>query len=221
MILPSLRSSATLGLCILLAACTSSGTAIWESIRTGFRSAPPVDQSSLSGDVSYIRLQIDGREVYLALGYVDEHPRGPVEVWYSEGREVLRLQGGRLVGTAGLSTEWRGVVMPELPSWRAMVAGHRWTRQRDVMPGYRMGVTDTLEVRGISAPKGVKLVGFEGVELAWFQETARTVPDEPALRLPPVRYAVHVGEDGTETVVFAEQCVAADLCFSWQLWPTS
>jgi hypothetical protein len=32
---------------------------------------------------------------------------------------------------------------------------------------------------------------------------------------------VHVDEDGTETVVYGEQCLAADLCFTWQLWPTS
>ena len=206
---------------LLFAACTSSGSAIVESMRAGLRAPPPVDQSALNREASYLRLQVEGREVYLALGYVDEHPQGPVEVWYSEGREVLRLQGGRLVGVAGMRTEWRGVVMPALPAWRAMSAGHRWTRLRDVMPGYRMGVTDTLEVRGIAAPEGVKVVGFEGVELAWFEEYARTVPDDPALRLPPSRYAVHVDEDGAETVVFAEHCVAADFCFSWQLWPTS
>jgi hypothetical protein len=207
---------------LLLAACTSSGSAIVDSLRVGLQSPPAVDRSTLNPDASYIRLQVDGREVYLALGFIDEHPQGPVEVWYSEGREVLRLQGGRLVGVAGLPTEWRGVVMPaELPAWRAMRTGHRWTRLRDVMPGYRMGVTDTLEVRGIPAPKGVKVVGFEGVELAWFEETALTIPDDPALRLRPSRYAVHVDEDGTETVVFAEQCVTADFCFSWQLWPTS
>jgi hypothetical protein len=212
-------SIACLGL--LLTACTSSGSAIWDSMRAGVRPAPPVDQSTLSRDVSYLRLLVDGREVYLALGYVDDQPRGAVEVWYSAGREVLRLQGGRVVGTAGLLTEWRQVVLPELPAWRAMVGGHRWTRGRDVMPGYRMGVTDTLDVRGIPAPPDVKLTGFEGVALVWFEERAETMPADPALRLPPARYAVYVDEAGTETVVYGEQCIAADLCFTWQLWPTS
>ena len=206
---------------LLLTACTSSGSAIWDSIRAGVRPTPPVDQSTLNRDVSYLRLLVDGREVYLALGYVDDQPQGAVEVWYSAGREVLRLQGGRVVGTAGVLTEWRQVVLPDFPTWRAMAGGYRWTRVRDVMPGYRMGVTDMLDVRGIPAPPDVKLTGFEDVALVWFEERAETTPADPSLRLPPARYAVHVDEDGTETVVYGEQCLAADLCFTWQLWPTS
>lgn len=206
---------------LLLTACTSSGSAIWDSIRAGVRPTPPVDQSALSRDVSYLRLRVDGRELYLALGYVDPQPQGAVEVWYSAGREVVRLQGGRVVGTAGLLTEWRQVVLPQLPAWRDLTGGHRWIRTRDVMPGYRMGVTDTLDVRGIPAPPDVKLTGFEGVALVWFEERAETMPADPTLRLPPARYAVYVDEAGTETVVYGEQCIAADLCFTWQLWPTS
>ena len=46
---------------------------------------------------------------FLVLGYVDTSSDGPVEVWYSGSGEVVRMRHGRVVGTTGLSTDWRAV----------------------------------------------------------------------------------------------------------------
>lgn len=179
----------------------------------------------------YLRVTIGSRAVFLALGNEDNHPQGPIEVWYSAEREVLRLQNGRIVGAVGLTTEWRAVSLPELPSWSAVArapAPVPWVRVRDVMPGYRFGVRDELLLRVIPPPRNSALQGLEPQNLNWFEERLQANPlvQFPATlftglsidsRLPPARYAVDLRE-GKEIVVYGEQCLAPDLCFSWQRW---
>src|SRR5208282_1536401 len=58
-------------------------------------SASHESSSRLDPRFNYLRVQVDRREVFLALGYVDSTPEGPVEVWYSGTGEVLRLRDGR------------------------------------------------------------------------------------------------------------------------------
>ena len=188
-----------------------------------------VADASLNPDFRYLRVVVDGRVVFLALGNEDKDARGPVEVWYSAEREVLRFQNGRLVGAVGLSTEWRDVSLPVLPSWLALSRAEnptRWTRIRDVMPGYRFGVRDALVLRRIAAPNKSEIRGLDPGALTWFEEQADT---DPASRdagaasfqaLPLARYAVDL-RDGKETVVYGEQCLAPELCFSWQRWPVA
>jgi hypothetical protein len=165
----------------------------------------------------YLRVTVDGRIALLALGYVEREQGGPVEVWYSAHREVLRLQNGRLVGAVGVSTEWRNVALPVLPAWSALArAGQplHWVRVRDLMPGYRYGVRDALALRAIVPPARSALQGLDPQQLVWFEE--RLEPAEGADALPPARYAVDLAR---ELVVYGEQCLAPDLCFAWQRWP--
>jgi hypothetical protein len=185
----------------------------------------------LNPEFRYLRVTIEGRVAFLALGYVDSHPQGPIEVWYSAFREVLRLQNGRIVGAVGLTTEWRSVLLPELPSWSALArAGEpvRWTRARDVMPGYRFGLKDALTLRVVPVPKTSALQGLDPQSLTWFEERVEAerlarpsaLPDSLAadLQLPPARYALDIRE-GREIAVYGEQCLAPNLCFTWQRWP--
>ncbi|MDP2240422.1 MAG: YjbF family lipoprotein [Burkholderiales bacterium] len=188
-----------------------------------------VDSASLNPNFRYLRVTIEGRVALLALGNEDSHPQGPIEVWYSAQREVLRLQNGRLVGAVGLTTEWRNVVLPELPSWSAVAQAREpvpWVRVRDIMPGYRFGVRDTLLLRMVQPPQSSALKGPDPQSLSWFEERLQSdVPSRfpatlfPGLSadrpLPPARYAVAL-QEGRETVVYGEQCLAPDLCFSWQ-----
>ncbi|MHB1620410.1 MAG: YjbF family lipoprotein [Sulfuricella sp.] len=172
----------------------------------------------------YLRVVVDGRVVFLALGNEDIDSRGPIEVWYSAEREVLRLQNGRLVGAVGLPTEWRHVSLPErLPSWAALAhAGQavRWTRTRDVMPGYRFGISDALVLRKISPPNKSELRDVDPQSLTWFEEQTDTEHSTVSMALPPARYAVDLRE-GKGTAVYGEQCLAPDLCFTWQRWPAA
>lgn len=191
------------------------------AIRGAGSSAP-----QLNPNFRYIRVTLQGRSVFLALGNEDKHVNGLVEVFYSANREVLRLQNGRVAGATGLTTEWRAVLLDEAPKWREVIGSakpQQWVRVRDVMPGYRYGVRDQLELRPAQPVQNVALQGFDPQRLAWFEE--RVIPATYAasgnvsseFSLPTARYAVAV-LNGQETVVYGEQCLAPDLCFAWQRW---
>ena len=224
--------AAVLSLVIALSACSSGSNAILQTLSYAYERNPGVNNARLNPNFRYLRVTIGGRVALLALGDVDSHPQGPIEVWYSAEREVLRLQNGRLVGAVGLTTEWRDVSQPALPSWSAAARADqafRWTRTRDVMPGYRFGVNDELSLRVVPEPAHSKLQGLDPQRLIWFEERIESVPAAGLaavignwrafdLPLPPARYAADI-RNGEETVVYAEQCLAADLCFTWQRWP--
>ena len=224
--------AAVFSLVVVLSGCSSAGNAIWETLPYAYRRNPGVDNAKLNPNFRYLRVTIGGRVVLLALGNVDTDPQGSIEVWYSAEREVLRLQKGRLVGAVGLTTEWRNVSIPELPSWSAVAASDRvfrWTRTRDVMPGYRFGVKDELSLRVVKVPQRSELHGVEPQRLTWFEErdesesgawTSEIFSGSVGANaaLPPARYAVAF-DGGRETVVYGEQCLAARLCFAWQRWP--
>jgi hypothetical protein len=224
--------AAALSLIVALSACSAGSSAILQTLPYAYGRNPGVDNVQLNPNFRYLRVTVGGRAVLLALGNVDSHPQGPIEVWYSGEREVLRLQNGRLVAAVGLTTEWRDVSLPELPSWFAASRADqafRWTRTRDVMPGYRFGVKDALSLRVVPEPTRRALRGLDAQRLTWFEEQIEREPvsrlaaifgDGRAadLQLPPARYAVDL-DGGRETVVYGEQCLAPELCFTWQRWP--
>ncbi len=165
--------AAVLLLVAVLSACSASSNAILQTLPYAYGRNRGVDSARLNPNFRYLRVTIGGRVVLLALGNKDADSRGPVEVWYSAEREVLRLQHGRVVGAVGLTTEWRDVLLPALPSWSALARGDkafRWTRTRDVMPGYRFGVKDTLSLRVVEEPKRGELQGLDSQRLTWFEE---------------------------------------------------
>ena len=215
-----------------LCACAPATTAILQTLPHAYGGSASVDRARLNPNFRYLRLTIDGRVVLLAQGNVDNHPQGPIEVWYSAEREVLRFQNGHLVGAVGLTTEWREVALSNLPLWTAAARGgesFRWTRTRDIMPGYRFGVKDDLTLRVVPPPARSALKDLDSQRLTWFEERVEAAPvawlarvlgggSDTNLPLPPARYAVDL-RDGGETVVYGEQCLAPKLCFTWQRWP--
>lgn len=222
--------AAVLSLVVVLSGCSSAGNAILQTLPYAYGRNPSVDNARLNPNFRYLRVTIGDRVALLALGNVDSHPQGPIEVWYSAEREVLRLQNGRLVGAVGLTTEWRNVLLPELPSWTAIARadrGVRWARVRDVMPGYRFGVKDELSLRVVDVPQRSALQGLEPKRLTWFEERdepeargwlSKLLGNATDARLPAARYAVDF-QGGRESVVYGEQCLAVGLCFAWQRWP--
>jgi len=202
----------------LLSACSSGMNAIFSTAQHAIQTDRGLANFRLNPDFRYLRITIDGRLAFVALGEVDNHPQGPIEVWFSAEREVLRFQNGRLVGATGLTTEWRNVSVPKIPEWSALARSEQpfvWTRVRDVMPGYRFGVEERLTLQPVSAPRRSALQLTDPQTLAWFEERLDGWAFAKELNLPPARYAVDLS-DGT--VVYGEQCLAADLCFTWQRW---
>ena len=178
---------------------------------------PPADgKGHMDPHWQYLRVRVQDRTVYLALGDVEQDAQGSIEVWYSADREVLRLQEGRLLGLSGTPTEWREVRLPPLPSWTALAtrqAPLHWTRVHDQMPGYHSGVTEHLVLQRIPAPHQSALRDLDPASLTWFEER-----HDPEDGLPPARYAVRFHQ-GQATVLYGEFCVSAPLCLAWQRWP--
>jgi hypothetical protein len=214
-----------------LSACTPGMDAMVQTVRDAMQRDSGAATVRLDPNYRYLRVTVGGRLAFLALGYVDNHPQGPIEVYYSAQREVVRLQNGRVVGVVGLSTEWRNVSMVDAPAWSTAATAQQpvqWTRVRDVMPGYRFGLRDELAVRAVGAPERAELRGIDPRSLSWFEERMQldsrvafagglftgASAERP---LPPARYAVDL-RDGKESVVYGEQCITTEICFTWQRW---
>lgn len=169
--------------------------------------------AAINPSIRYLRIGINGRVLLLALGYIDAHPLGPVEVWYSSQGEVLRLQNGHVVGLIGSDVEWRQGSLSTMPTWPAdNISVSTYSRIRDVMPGYRFGILDQLSIRSINAPSQSNLVALPAQSLRWYEE------HEANNKLPVARFALSNAHN-KDTVVYGEQCISRALCLSWQQWP--
>lgn len=199
---------------ILLSGCASDQQAALAAARDLVRPARALEGSPLDPALRYLRVTTNGKPALLVLGYVDQDAHGrPVEVWYSAHHEVVRMQYGRLAGTAGVPVEWRAVAWPpDLPRWSAITAPHRYERLRDEMPGYRVGLRDRVTVRPIDVVPRSELQGVPPDTLRWFEES--TEGGQPA----PARYGVRITPEG-EVPVYGEQCLAPRFCITWQVWP--
>lgn len=202
-----------------LAACQSTTDPAVEMIRFAFQGIRNPTGEGLNPAFSYLRVTSGQRVAFFALGYVDPHPKGNIEVWYSAEHETLRLQNGRVVGISGTLAEWREVRLPVLPAWDELLSldsAYRWTRSRDVMPGYQFNLRDELQLVSLPAPLRSSLYGLDAKVLHWFEE--RMLPSSvDGVTLPPARYALQKGNGGA-VVVYGEQCITTDVCLTWQRW---
>lgn len=171
----------------------------------------------------YLLVQVEGRApAFLVLGYVDAHPQGDIEVWYSSKKEVIKIQNGRIVATVGLEVDWSGVrYLPAPPSWPESLSAQRvYQRQRDEMPGYRYAITDKIES---TVWRGSPLIIWpdsfprKPVEpYTWIREVTLQSNEHA---LPPAWFAWGVYQ-GKPAVVYSEQCLSPSFCLKLQLWPT-
>lgn len=210
-------AAAACGLGVILGGCASGMSAVVDSMRQAIPGRQPAEGAALDPRFAYLRITRGSHVGHLWRGSTEPGPQGVVEVYYSGSGEVVRLLDGRIMGALGLNTEWRKVSLTA-PSWRAVSAaqqGVSFVRVRDVMPGYRSGVRDQVTVRPIAAPSRTAMRGVDAGMLAWFEErTATAASDAP---VPVARYGVDLA-GSEEQVVYAEQCLAPDLCFTWQRW---
>ena len=167
---------------------------------------------SLNPNYKYLRVQIDDRVSFMAQGYVDPSPEGPVEVWYSTDRNVLKLLNGRIVGvTIKSGVDWSAVSFSHLPPWNELGERAVFERTRDVSPGYNYGIRESMLIRRIPPPTDTNLKIVPASALIWYEETVQGDDHARASR-----YALDLNK-----VVYAEQCLTAEFCLSWQNWPQS
>lgn len=198
-----------------------------------------VDDIKLNPKLRYLRVTVRGRVALMVLGYVEPSAEGGIDTWYSAEGEVIRLQNGRIVGTAGLETDWRAVRNFSLPAWKDLTGGAErdyslsprkdtaggaavvYRRERDEMPGYRFGIVQTVSLYPVPVPSNSRLVGVSAAGLRWYEEAVLGQPDG----LPSARFGVDAGEPrvtyGEPRVIYGEQCLAQNLCIAWQTWPAA
>lgn len=201
----------------LCTGCASGVSPVEETFRfLGSRNAA-AENAVLSASHKYLRVVVDGKVALLAQGYLEPHPKGAIEIWYSAHGEVLKLHGGRIVGTAGLATDWRDIRNPDLPKWQSVTdIPSVYEREHDEMPGYRMGIREKVRLRAIPPPTDTSLRNLVADRLSWFEERVEVLDGEREKR--PSRYAIELlGIE--ERVVYGEHCLSEDLCLSWQRWP--
>jgi hypothetical protein len=210
---------------VAIVGCTPAQNAVVQSVRLASGLGNPSGEVPLDPKFQYLRVTRGKHVGWMWLGSAEGGTTSPVAVYYSTPGEVLRLQNGRVVGASGLTVEWQKVSVTS-PSWRQAAESNTpssVTRVRDVMPGYRVGVRDSLTLRVIPAPARSALRGVDPNSLTWFEERLQTrglasrMLGSAESAWPPARYAVELA-DARETVVYAEQCLAPDLCFAWQRW---
>ena len=143
-----------LALCLLASlTCLGGCTSLTSVLKLGSRSAAAAESLPLNPALKYLRVTVGGSVALLVLGYVDPDPQGDIETWYSAKGEVIRLQHGRIVGTVGLTTDWRDVRFSGIPKWEDLPeSGFEYQTERDEMPGYRMGIREHLSLAHISTP---------------------------------------------------------------------
>lgn len=181
-----------------------------------FQTVGPLDVH-LNPAYRYLHVTLgEAKPALLVLGYVDAHPHGDVEVWYSAQGEVLRLQNGRLVGAAGLPVEWRRVTYSKTPpAWQSVPSeGARFSSVRDEQPGYRMGLVEQVVLTPLLRPP-LKLPNPDFANAAWFQEnyTDASGPTRPDAWFALGQYG------GANIIVYSRQCLSASVCLSLQRWP--
>ena len=205
-------------LCLLaLLACIGGCSSLTSVLKLGSRSEAAAESLALNPALKYLRVTVAGNVALLVLGYVDADPQGDIQTWYSAKGEVIKLQRGRIVGTVGLTTDWRDVRYSAVPGWGNLPeTGFEYQRERDEMPGYRMGIRERITVARVAAPSNSQLRSLDADRLRWFEETV--VSEKSSVKRPRDRFAVQPEVD-TDTVVYAEQCISPSLCITWQKWP--
>lgn len=200
---------------LFLGGCTSSpGTqALVDAININRK--PDFSTVRLDPNYAYLRVNVMGRDAFLARGHLDDLPDGRVEVWYGGRGEVLKTRNGRLLAILGTEIEWLSVITENEPEWSRLSAdGSCYKRIRDEAPSYRYGLRETLCLTPGPPPRSHQLTRWNPAQLSWYDEV---VVDGHAAS-PSARYALAVGADGRREVVYSELCLKPKLCLSWQRW---
>lgn len=222
--LPSLSMLRLCGLLLTsfaLVGCANQGNALVANLALAFGSSASVDNAVLDPSLRYLRLSRGSNVALAVLGYVDNaNGKQATEVWYTASGEVIRLRDGRLFGTTGLDVDWRAVRWPDAQPWEQLLAtalsqgSTQYQRQRDVMPGYRLNIVESVRLQPTAAVSRSGLVQLRPETLQWFEESTQLGNDKPLL----ARYGVSY-RSGQPQVIYGEQCLTPELCIQWQRWP--
>jgi len=218
---------------LLLAGCAGAGGAMVETTQLWLQQLQPGAASDglpkqPDPRFRYLRVEMPGRSPALwVLAYVDEHPMGDIEVWFSALSQVIKLQNGRIVGTHGLAVDWTAVRFDAAPpQWSTLTASQSspvvvYERDHDEIPSYRFGVREQLVLQAAAQVPPLQLHGLRVADgaghYAWFKETAVPQGTQNGATLTNwYAWGLHLGQ---QRVVYSEQCLKPDFCVRMQRWP--
>jgi hypothetical protein len=162
----------------------------------------------------YILIEIEGRNTAMALGnreVLTETGRASLhERWYSGQGEMIHMVDGRIHTAVGLTVEWRRQ-RSNPPAWDLLAKSSSavaWSRELDVMPGYRYGQADRIETQLGIAPNGAPALPRDAT---WFVDQVRSPQSLGGDWAYTQTFAIHQGR-----VVYSEQCLAPTVCFKFK-----
>ena len=192
-----------------------------------------IDQIPLNPRFRYLKVDANGIPALLALGYNDAHPQGQRAVWYSAFKEVVELQGGRLVSSEGLDVNWTQVSIPDAPPLSSVLPNNevsskrarsklRYIRTRTVMPGYQVNIRETVIMEALDempsdVPKQLR-DSAGNPNIRWVQETVLVPPQSDNPSIKPLK-AVYAIDRTTGAVIYGKQYLRPDYFVSWLSWP--
>ncbi len=216
---------------VLLLGCNTINP-VWDT----FKVASGIGENNgarLKPGVEYLKVQMNGRQLMMALGYrtlpkpsqavlnrsdasmkstqlysKDEFTH---EFWYSANKETLELVEGRIESTMGMPSDWRqSSKTPQ--TWESIILNSPifWTRTRDLMPGYRYGFKDEIQTRVIPAPTKTQDSTLPpNSDAVWFEDIVSSKDKNNS-----TRSFKQIFESVNGKIVYSEQCIASDLCLS-------
>ncbi len=203
-----------------LTGCSTDTSPIAKTVGVVLGKPDALRDAKLNPKRHYLRVSSPGHGAALLVREdLESLPAGHQrETWYSRFGELIQIENGRIVATSGLHVDWREVRLPALPDWTQIgPQGLQYTRERDQMPGYRMGLRETVQVRPLATYAPRELQELDAASLQWFEEDAQPIHSRDAA-LPAAHFALQTQGQAAQ-IVYAEQCLAQDLCLSWQRWP--
>jgi len=168
-------------------------------------------QGELPVGFEYLAVEYKSRASVMALGsreVVGEQAWATTtERWYNAQGEMLVLKNGRIDQAVGMTQEWRRQESHP-PSWQNLsrqTDREHWTRELDLMPGYRMGQIDHIVTGKIPTPTG----SFAGVpsNAQWFADEISSTHRSGLPWVFTQRFAVVDNQ-----VVYSEQCLSENVC---------
>ena len=161
----------------------------------------------------YLVLEFNGRQAQMALGYRQWIQGRMVEHWYA-GAEMLEMVDGRVHKAVGMTHEIRRNT-GKPPRWEALASSAQavsWSRQLDLMPGYRFDMQETVSSRTLSPSEALLLPDGLNENLMWVRDDVQSQDAQGQ----PWNYVQLFALRGGR-VVYSEQCINEKLCMRFRL----
>ena len=192
----------------VLTACKSTDPS-WHALKSLLSKPEPKFNPSFE----YIDVELDGRKSRLALGYREFVHGRPLEHWYSGAGEMLEMFDGRVNKALGMTLEIRRN-KSRPPAWDSFDDARQtqvWTREIDIMPGYRFGVEDEITTVKLSKENLPVQKSKYPKDAIWFQEQVITKDIQGKTQKFQQLFAVF-----NNRVIYSEQCLHENMCMIFQ-----